>query len=76
MNKVLRGLMWQDPSEQKSATENLQVVQMDRLLSLGAAERDVLMFCTDFLVNNAEAPALRLVYDFFETGNKPEAELS
>ena len=73
MNKVLRGVMWQDPAERQAAAENLQVVQVDRLLSLSAAEREVMVFCTDFMVNNAEAPALRLVYDYFETANRPEA---
>lgn len=72
MKKVLRGLMWQDPQEKAEAAKNLQSCPQDRLLSLGKPEQDVLIYCIDFLINKAEAPALRLVYDYFETANRPE----
>lgn len=72
MKKVLRGLVWQDPAEKVDATKNLQSCQTDRLLALGKPEQEVVEFCVDFLINKGEAPALRFVYDHFETANKPD----
>lgn len=72
MKKVLRGITWQDPSEQLNATDNLQNCPEERLLSLSKPEQEVLNYCIEFLIQKTEAPALRLVYDHFETLNKPD----
>lgn len=72
MKKILRGLMWQDPAEKDAATKNLQFCQPDRLLALPKPEQEVMNHCVEFLLKHSEAPALRLVYDLYETANRPE----
>lgn len=72
MKKILRSIMWQDPTEKGDATENPRVTKTDRFLSLSQAEKEIVSFCLDFLITYAEAPALRLVYDNFETLAKPD----
>lgn len=73
MKKIIRSVMWEDPAEQNTAKGNLMKLDLSLFLSLGKAEREVLTFCSEFLVQHGEAPALWFVYDEFDTTKRPEA---
>lgn len=73
MRKVIRSLVWTDPSEKDPATEAYRHVQAERFLNLRRAESDVLEFLGDFFQRSAEAPQLQSVIDHFDQAQNLEA---
>lgn len=66
MKRILRSLVWTEPSEKVAAGLNFRVARSDRLLALDANVQRVLEFLQEFYQLKGEAPQHQSVFDHFE----------
>lgn len=72
MKTILRSLVWADPAEKTTATENMRVLEKERFVELNKQEQSLLDDVASFFVNGGEAPALDYLVKQAEAANAVE----